>query len=350
MKKKKPAPASLGDIAKAVGISRVAVCYALRNQPGVSKATRERVLRAAKKLGYAPDARISSWMQRMREAKSKDLLPIAWLNSKPEKDAWSKLDYLSPYIEGARARALELGYRLEEIWARQPGMTMRRIAQILYQTGTEGVIVSQPARHIRLDWTNLAGVSIDGSLLAPGLHRVMSDNAFNLLLALKELKRLGYRRIGICFSEQVDSFSHHACRSTAHYFHATTPKLERVPPLFYEGTTAMKEQVMPWVRRVKPDVVVGLDNRLVEWVEASGYRVPEEVGVVHLALDDDVLDWAGVYSNKREIGATAVEWVASLLQNRRFGLPASAMNMLVRGKWRLGRTLLTPKHKVLNLK
>ena len=341
MKKGKNSHASLGDIARAVGVSKAAVCYALRNQPGVSQETRARVLRMARKLGYAPDARIASWMLRMREAKSKDLLPIAWLNSKPEKDAWNKIDYLSPFLEGARLRALELGYRVEEIWVRQPGVTMQRVSQILAQRGIEGVIVSQPARHIRLDWTRLAAVSIDGSLLAPSLHRVMADHAFNLLLAIKSLKRLGYRRIGICFSEEVDRFSHHTCRATACYIQETSAKSQQVPPLFYSGSSSVAQEklVLAWVRRTKPDVVVGLDNRLVLWLKRAGYRVPEEIGVAHVAVDDDVSDWAGIYSNKREIGAAAVEWVITLLQNHRFGLPKLAMNMLVHGSWRPGNTL-----------
>ena len=61
-------------------------------------------------------------------------------------------------------------------------------------------------------------------------------------------------------------------------------------------------------------MVVGLDNYLVRWLNEAGYRVPEEIGIVHLALDDDVIDWAGIHSNKREIGATAVELVISSLQ------------------------------------
>lgn len=351
MKTTKTSRASLGDVARAAGISTAAVCYALRNQPGVSKQTRARVLQIAKRLRYAPDARIASWMHTMRNAKSKDLLPIAWLNSLSEKDAWNKMTYLTPYLEGTRARAEELGFRVEEIWARQPGITMRRISQILYQRGIEGVIVSQPARHIRLDWTRLAGISIDGSLLAPGLHRVMSDHAYNLLLALKSLKRLGYRRIGICFSEQVDSFSHRAIRSTACYFQATTPKLQQVPPLYYSGTAPMhKKQITDWFRRHQPDVVVGLDSRLVKWLGDCGCRIPEEVGVVHLALDDDVNDWAGIYADKREIGATATEWVITLLQNHRFGLPKKAMTTVIRGSWRFGNTLPASRLRLLNLK
>jgi LacI family transcriptional regulator len=351
MNKKKSAPVSLRDIAEATGISRVAVCYALRNQPGVSEATRERVLRVAEKLGYVPDARIASWMLRIRETKTRELLPLAWLNSKPEKDAWDTINYLTPYLDGARRRALEFGYRIEEIWAREPGMTMRRISQILAQRGIEGVILSEPARHIQLDWTHMAGISIDGSLLAPGLHRVMADAVFNLLLALKALKRFGYQRIGVCFSEEIDRFSHHTYRSTTHYFLSTLPPSEQVPAFYYTGhPLTHKKQVLAWMQRHKPRAVVVLDNRVVEWLEEAGYRVPEEVGVVHIAMDDDVLDWAGVHSNKREIGAAAAEWVISLLQNHRFGIPRSAMTTLVRGKWRSGRTLIPAASQLLYVK
>ncbi len=346
---RKSSHVSLGDVARAAGISTVAAGYAMRDKPGVSKETRARVRRIARQLGYAPDARIATWMQRMREAKSKDLLPIAWLNSLPEKDAWTRFAYLSPYLEGAQTRALELGYRIEPIWARQPGMTMRRISRILYQRGIEGVIVSQPARHIRLDWSHLAGVSIDGSLLAPGLHRVMSDHAFNLQLALKALKRLGYRRIGICLSDQMDSFSHGALRSTVCYFQSTTPKAHQVSPLYYANGVLppmQKRHLTEWFRLHRPDVVVCLDNRMVKWLDDAGARIPEGVGVVHLAVDDDVSDWAGIYSDKREIGATAVEWVITLLQNHRFGLPRKAVTMQVRGSWQGGRTL-SPNKKQL---
>jgi len=99
------------------------------------------------------------------------------------------------------------------------------------------------------------------------------------------------------------------------------------------------------MRKQKPDVIVGQNNRLLEWVKAAGFRVPEEMGVVHIATDDDVSDWAGIVSRRREIGATAVERVISLLQNRQFGVPKTAVNMAIRGSWSPGSTLLIPKPK-----
>jgi len=43
---------TMADIAKHAGVSRIAVSYALNDQPGVSRATRERILGIARELGY----------------------------------------------------------------------------------------------------------------------------------------------------------------------------------------------------------------------------------------------------------------------------------------------------------
>jgi LacI family transcriptional regulator len=355
MKKPKSSRISLGAVAKAAKISKVAASFALRNRPGVSKATRERVLRIAKKIGYAPDARAALAMARIRGAKSKELLPLAWLNTNREKNAWHKYKFLSPYLEGARERALQLGYRLEEIWTQEPGMSMRRISQILYQRGIDGVIVTYPARHLRLRWDHLACVGIGGSLLAPRLHRVMTDSNFNLLLALKCLRRQGYRRIGICFENEVDRFSHHVLRSTAHHFINTSPRADQVPPLFYSGRDSAEQanaarQLAAWFRRYRPQVIVGSTSYLLEWLKMAGARVPEDVGLVHLAKDDDVADWAGIHSHKKEFGATAAEWVIALLQRNELGVPKLGLDTLVRGKWCAGRTLLPSPPRLLNVK
>jgi len=69
------------------------------------------------------------------------------------------------------------------------------------------------------------------------------------------------------------------------------------------------------------------------------------ISIVHLAVDDDVLDWAGIHSLRREIGGTAVEWLVSLIRNRRFGVPKAPLNILMRGTWQTGLTLGTSKKR-----
>lgn len=346
MKEKKSSKATLGDVAKAAGISKTSAGCALRNLPGVSEATRRRVLQIAGRLNYFPDPRLTSRMMSIRQTAAKELLPIAWLNTHKEKDAWQKHLFLAPYQEGARIRCKELGYRIEEIWTRQPGLKMRRISQIIEQQGIEGVIISEPARHFQLNWNRLAGISIGGGLLAPALHRVAPDIGFNLRLALKLVKRFGYRRIGVCLTEEMDRFSHHDIRSIVFYFNSKIPASRHVQPLFMPYVIRPVDDSAlfgAWLKKERPDVVVGLNNDMVNWVKLAGYRVPQEVGVVHLAVEDDVLDWAGIYANKREVGRLAADMTVSLIQSREFGIPRITSTRFVRGSWQNGCTLLVPK-------
>jgi len=351
--KKTTIKASVGNIARLAGVSTASASVALNNQPGVSSGTRKRILRIAKKLGYAPDANIGNWMARVREAKSKDLLPIAWLNTAGERDAYTRHLFQTPYLEGARARAHELGYKVDDIWGHEPGMTMKRLTKILYQRGIEGVIITHPARHMRLDWDHLASVALGTSLLAPRLHRITGDFCFNLQLALKSLKRIGYRRIGICLGHELDSYSNFTIRATAAAFYANASPEDRIPPLFHEyvgydesvaekATELRAREMVAWLKRYRPGVIVGHDNRHEQWVNAAGYRVPEDVGIVHLAVDDDVLDWAGIHSRRRETGASSVDQLVSLMRNHQFGVPSTPLTVLIRGSWHNGRTIQTP--------
>ncbi|WOO43621.1 LacI family DNA-binding transcriptional regulator [Rubellicoccus peritrichatus] len=338
---------SLGEIAREAGVSRSAVSYALRNAPGVSKETRKRILQISERLGYSPDARIASMMARIRETKNKETLPIAWINTAPDIPTWQELKYLSPYFEGAQKRAAEMGYRIDEIWAHTPGTTAKSISRIINQRGIEGVILTYPARRFKLDWNRLAAVSIEGGLITPRLHRVMADSYHNLLLAIKMLQRYGYHRIGICFEKEVDKFSSHSLRAAATYAYATNAKQNKVPPLFYTQRNekqwpAAKEAIANWISKYKPRVIIGHSSQLVEAAEASGRKVPEDIGVVHIATDDDVTDWAGVSSNRRIIGATAVEKIIGLIRIHQFGIPTHSSDTKIRGSWHDGTTLQIP--------
>ncbi|MCE0482790.1 MAG: LacI family transcriptional regulator [Methylacidiphilales bacterium] len=349
MKRKKSAKVSLSDVAKAAMVSTAAAGYALRNLPGVSPETRERILRVAHRLRYFPDPRLASRLAGVRNTSSKELLPVIWLNTHHEKDAWSRYCFLSPIQEGARQRFRELGYKIEEVWTRQPGFSMRRIAQIIEYQGISGVIVTEPARHIRLNWDRLAGVCLGGGLLIPALHCVATDSNLNLRLAFKTLKRFGYQRIGVCLTEQADSFSRHGIRAVTLYFNSMLPRARQVRPLFLPslkpGQTSVKGIVAAWLERERPDAVIGLSCNLANWIEAAGFRVPDDIGVAHLAIEDDVPDWAGIYANKRLVGRFAANLLADLIRHEEFGAPSVALTTLVPGVWHPGRTLLAPKPK-----
>ncbi len=340
---------TLADIARAAGVSRMTVSLALRNDPRSSSVTRERIQAIAHQLDYAPDARLASWMTRIRETTSRDLVTVAWINASSEQNAWRRYSYLTPYLEGAGKRCARLGYKLEEFWLQSRSMTSARLSKILYSRGIKGVIIAPPhdglgLGHVKLDWQHFACVSFEEKVLrAPQIHRIAQDWFYNMTLALKILRRGGYRRIGVFIGGQAERRSSHTLRAAVEYFQQRIPAKERLPLLINTEPGVPKPEISAWLQKHCPDVVVGLQSELVEVVRAAGFRVPSQVGVVHLALEDDCADWAGVWACKREIGAMAADAVIARMQKYDYGVPEVRSDTLVPGRWQLGKTLLLPK-------
>jgi len=338
---------SLGDIAEAAGVTRMTVSLALRNQPGrVSEEVRKRILAVAKELGYRPDARITSWMSQVRASKSREPIPIGWVNADPDEDAYHRKKELIPFFEGAQKRCDELGFRLvDEFWLRAPGMTGPRMSQILYSRGIQGLIVTAFDKifRIRLDWENFAMASFDNSLVAPRLHQASQDYHYNMMLVMKHLRRFGYRRVGVFLSAWTEARSYHACAGAVSYFQQQIPEEERVPMLLQDNPREPGPEFGPWLWKYRPDVVVAQHSELVNWLNKEGYNVPHDIGAVHMALEDDCADWAGVWARKREIGAATAELVIAQLHNNSFGIPETPQDVRIAGRWHHGKTLLTPK-------
>jgi LacI family transcriptional regulator len=342
-------PVSLRDVANIAGVSRMAASYALRNSPKIPLATRAKIQAAAKKLGYVPDARMVIIMSGVRAAKSREPVPLAWLNTDPKKEAYHRLSYLTPYFEGAKERCYELGYRLEEVWLRDPGiMTARRVSRVLYTRGIVGVIIAPATNrgieHLRLDWKHFGCVSFENALVAPKLHRVAPDYFRNMLMALQRLRRQGYRRIGICIHKWLEQRSLHAYLGALGYFHSTIKPEERIIPHLYEWSEMDAPRshfrvLFNWLQEQRPDAIVCQHSKMIEWLTHLDFKVPQDIGVAHLAVDDDVKDWSGIWQQKREIGAATVEIVTSLVTGNRLGLPAVAHNTLITGRWNSGKTV-----------
>ena len=319
------------------------VSCALRNSPRVNKETAKRILAVAKALGYAPDPRLAATMAAVRSTKKKSLEPIAWLNANENSRAYHDYAWLAPYRLGAAERCAELGYRLEEFWLREPGMSNRRISSILQHRGICGVVVCPAVlpeiTHLRLEWRHFAAVSFETAVLVPRLHRVAPDYHYNILLALKMLRRLGYRRIGLFLHRQEDRRSHHTYLAGFRYFQASIPTSQHVPPLIYNDPFD-KTLLHRWLDEARPDAVIGHHSKLVTWIRETGRRVPEDIGVAHLALDGDCEDWAGIWQHKFRIGAQTIEQLVSMIQNNRLGLPDISYETSIPGEWRHGNTLL----------
>lgn len=328
-------------LAEWAGVSIATVSLALRNHPSLPKATRERIQKLAAKKGYHANPVVASLMTQLRASRIRATSEkIAFLTFWPKRDQWLQSENNRRYYEGAGRRAEQLGYGVEHFWAKEPGMSQTRLSRILHARGIRGVIASHlmVARgHISLKWEHFAGATIGYSIVRPALHRVTHAHYGAMQMALRHLRHANYRRIGYATLRSQDERVNNAWLGSylAHGF--PLPVESRVPPLLMAELTLKEFEV--WLDREKPDAVVSNEPKVLELIEATGRRLPADIGFATLDLTSAQPHVAGIDQRADELGVAAMDVVIRQLQNNIFGIPAFPVSHQVEGQWRQGKTI-----------
>jgi LacI family transcriptional regulator len=334
---------TLQNVADRAGVSRTTVSMALRNHPGLPCATRQRIQGIAEELGYRPNPLVSSLMSYHRAARSDrpKHLVLALILKFSRGDPW--WEYLPPdLISGARGRAEQLGYRLEEFWLDDLKMDGRRLTQVLCQRAVPGILVAPlpaGASPIEIDWNAFSVVGIGYSDVGPQLHRVTSDYYEAMFLGLAELRQKGYRRFGLALEVSQDDRVHHQWGAAFVWDQTQRPAGQRVPLLILEGSQWSERRFVAWFRQHRPEVVLGCDPRVVTWLRRAGCHVPADVGFAHLWTPDLSGEFAGLYYNPPAVGASSVDLLVALIQGNERGLPSSPTTKQLEASWVAGKTL-----------
>jgi len=336
----KDARPTQADIARAAGVSQMTVSLALRNHASLPRRTRQRIQRLAAELGYRPNPLVAALMRHVRHRRATPYLTtLAYVTAFPTRDGWRQSPLYRRYHEGAAARADQLGYKLEEFWLRQPGMTGTRLSRILWTRGVQGVIIAPlplPRAHLQLDWKQFALATLGYTLARPSLHRAVSHQARAMQIALRELKRRGYRRVGLALSSHSDARTDRNWRGA---FLAYQPRARRVPLLVTADWN--QRTFCEWFEEHRPDAVIANEDGVRDWLRALKARVPGEVGFVHIESTISHRHFSGIRQNAYQVGAAAVELVAEQLQHGERGVPKIPKVVLIAGQWVPGRTLRT---------
>lgn len=334
---------STRSIAKIAGVSHMTVSLALRNHPSIPLKTALRIQKLAQEVGYRPNPMVHALMSHLR--KRSPALPtttLAYITAFPTRHGWRKFSEIySDYFYGAAEHAQQLGYHLEEFWAKEPKMTSQRLTQILMARGIRGVLVGPlPSSHghLSLNWSKFAAVALGKSMRYPNLHRVTTDHYGNALMALRRLTRMGYKRIGLWMPSEVESRTDRAALAALLTYQYTIPVCRRVNPLL--AKEPFEENFLKWFCQTKPDAVMSLGSQDVQqWIKKNGSKVPEEVAFISLQRSRHDLS-SGINTCAREIGAAAVDLLhAQLLQNE-FGVPHHSKTLIIKGKWQEGFTTM----------
>lgn len=330
---------TLKDIARRAGCHHTTVSRALHNSPLIPEKTRRKILRVAMRLDYVPDpmlAMLASY--RKGRAKSRYVATLAWLNTLDTPESGYNEPFRRRYLAGTSERAAQLGFRLEEFWLRSPGMTPSRARQILRARGVQGLILPpQPQANtvMDFDFEGFSAVSLGYTLVEPQLHIVAPDQFYSMLLLIRNLRRLGRKRIGLALPRSIDErVANHFIAPYLHQVGGVDGAGLSVPPL----DDVQERTVAEWHARYRPDAIICQHYVMPEICERLGLRVGRDISVALTSVHDGGRYFSGIDERGEAVGHAAVDHLVTLMHHGHDGTPEVAHRTLVSGTWVDGQT------------
>jgi LacI family transcriptional regulator len=338
-----PHKATLQDVALAAGVHRTTVSLALRQHPRIPQETRVRIQQIAERLHYRINPLVSALMQSRRTGKGVRHATLAFVTAYPTRYGWRPDQHDRPdFFPGALARARDLGYKLEDFWLAEPGMTPSRFCDILSNRGIHGLLIARlpPGLHsLDLQWERFASVALGLTLRTPSLHHVTENHFDTVWQDMQQCHDHGYRRVGLVYSEANDSprVGERWLGAFLGQQHLLFPARDHVPPC--PQIPADEESFVAWFRRHRPDALICTHARPVQrWLARLGLSCPHDLGLIDLD-SHPAPGCAGLRYDFTDIGALGVETLVGLLHRNESGLPSSQHEILLKGTWHEGRSL-----------
>lgn len=337
-----PAPrVTIMDVARKVGLSRSATAYALKDDPHVSKATRIRVQAVATELGYRPDPMLSKLMAHLHAGREKSYLgKIAFINPDAKPDFVQVTPALRALFADAKARALALGYEIEEFWLHEPGRSPQRLARMLLARGIRGIVVGGMETRGRLPdfpWEHFAAVTVGYSVVQPTLPRVVPHRYRNMVMAVERVLAAGYRRPGLLTLHRQEDATVRLHIAAFLAYQEELPSEDRVALM--NSPTMTPAKIRSWFDEQKPDVILTTNYPAMIHLKEAGIRVPQDVALVSLSRWDDEVGIAGVMPGFERLGTVAINQLVSLLQHDERGVPTNCTTLELEGRWTDGPSM-----------
>ncbi len=324
---------SLKDVARATGLAVSTVSYALRGAPNIPAATALRVREAAERLGYRVNARVAELMAQVRSGRvpaAGDRLALVWVEARSRRGAGDEV------AKGARARAEERGYGMEEFDLDEAGARPGRLADILVSRGIAGVVLGPVFRRANVElawpWERFAMAVVGAAEWSCELSRATHHHYEAMRLALREAERAGARRPAAWVDAETNERAHRGWQA-AWLAYAGRSAAAR---LWLGGRPSEAASAARWLEMVRPDAVVVSDGRRARGLRQAGWRGGEGSLLT--------LDWRpeeglpGVDQGYGTIAAHAVDLVIAQLQRNERGPPQPPRVLCFPGRWRgLGR-------------
>jgi len=321
-------------------VSVSTVSKALRDDPSIPIARCRQIQQLAAKMGYRPNPMVSVLMAQLHHHRRRsDPHSIAWI------DLWHGEEEHEPVMEtrgilkGARDRAGELGYQMELYRISKDFTGPRQLSRCLATRGQWGVIIPPvPAgfRNFPLDMRGLTAVTIGTSLLEPVMHRVSPNHFQGCVLAFERLQGMGFRRIGLALSPQMNKRVEGKWLGAYLSSQATAVGIVRIKPFI--GASDDFRNHAEWLMKERPDAVLVAEEfdwkRACKQAAARGQIRPALGWLMSRQADRKNPGGLGRLDYRPEqLGHVAVDTVVSQIQRNERGEPADPRTILIDSVW-----------------
>ena len=320
---------TLGMIAEKAEVSRATVSRALRNHPQLPATTCQRIQRLAREMGWRPDPEASRLMHYLRESRAaRAQSTLAILNDYANRTDPYKDPYTAALLKSAKHRAETLGYRMDELWLREPGLNARRATSILNARGITGLLIPpemDPLPKLKMDWNAFSVVATTTTALPETMNRVLPDNYGNLCKLMRALVQRGSRKIWLLSHRGLEERTNHSPSNVYHAFVHQEKTLTPLPVFYWDdgsGKNDPENALLRLYKQHRPDTVLVADAWLVDTLErvTCTRRGKDYFAVSYSNASPDL---PGINQRPEIVGSAAIDMLSAHVIRGETGLPDS---------------------------
>lgn len=331
----------LREVAAAAKVCVMTVSLALRDNPRISAATRDRVKRLAAELGYHPDPELSRLMNHLRASRTaRGRIGVAVVDFYPTARFVENI-YNARIRSGAEQRAKELGFSITTMHAADYALSLPNLLKVIRARGLEGALILPSVMPLELDssasWKGISVVATSKSILAPRFHCVVPNQFGNTMRLLETLQGQGHRRICAVFDELFDERTGHNFTAAVNWRPADRATLFVPHTASHSARAAL---VARWLAEQRPDAVFAQSDAVTAAIPLLR-RVSPKLSFQVISLGEH--NSAGFsYLDERAdlVGSGAVELLGGMMYYHESGIPAHPRTTLIDGKLVLSRKVV----------